>query len=144
MAQNTTKTPRKRPGPGKPFVKGDARINRGGRPKSFAHVIREETKDGAELVATALAIMRGQLVIRDSKVVDKHLVPVSTRSDHKCRLEAVRLLAEQGWGKPPQRIEVSTDLEGLSDAELLEQLGQALTSTPELRPVVEKLLGRKK
>lgn len=49
--------------PGRPFAKGDPRINAGGRPKGFAGVaklIMAETRSGAEMVEFALKVFRNK------------------------------------------------------------------------------------
>lgn len=56
--------------------------NPGGRPKGLRSMIREQTGDGAELVAFALAVLRGK-----------------RRAMMKQRLEALYWLADRGFGK---------------------------------------------
>src|SRR5262245_51818379 len=55
-----------------------------GRRKSFVHLVREQTQDGAELVAIALEIVRAR------------------RKPVKYRLQALEWLADRGWGKVTQ------------------------------------------
>jgi hypothetical protein len=64
--------------------------NPGGRPKSFAAYVREQTADGRELVDFVLAVLRGR-----------------KRAPMKVRLEAATWLADRGWGTPRQVHEVS-------------------------------------
>jgi hypothetical protein len=69
MAPNTQPKQRKRPGPGKPFVKGDPRINLSGRPKkqesitSWLRAWLEMTPKAAAKLATAYS---KQLMAADS------------------------------------------------------------------------------
>jgi hypothetical protein len=55
--------------------------NAGGRPKGLAQLVRQETKDGAELVAFMLRILRGR------------------KQPLRYRLEAAAWLADRGFGK---------------------------------------------
>ncbi len=77
-------------GPGHPPVgrrfKPGQSGNPGGKPKGFGALIRQESKDGAELVRTALAILR------------------NTKAANRDRLKAAEFLADRGWGKPPTSI----------------------------------------
>jgi hypothetical protein len=75
---------------GRPFVKGQSG-NPGGRPRSFAAVIRAHTRDGEELVRFMLKVFRGELA--DAKVKD--------------RVDAATWLADRGFGKPTQGLEVT-------------------------------------
>ena len=65
--------------------------NQGGRPKGLAAYIREQTGDGVEIVSLMLRVLRGQV---------RGLKP------HH-RLEAATWLADRGWGKPTQTMEVA-------------------------------------
>lgn len=64
---------------GRPFSKGVSG-NPGGRAKSFGNFIREQTNDGKELVELALRLLR------------------KSRKD-QTRMEALKWLADRGWGK---------------------------------------------
>jgi hypothetical protein len=74
---------------GRPFPKGVSG-NPGGRPKGLVHRIREETGDGAELVAYMLGVFRDE------------------REPTRTRIEAATWLADRGYGKPtqPQALEL--------------------------------------
>jgi hypothetical protein len=63
--------------------------NPGGRPKGLAQLVRQETKDGAELVAFMLRILRGR------------------KQPLRYRLEAAAWLADRGFGKALQQMELS-------------------------------------
>ena len=131
MAQNSAKTAKRRRGPGKQFTKGDPRINRGGRPKGLAALIREKTDDGEEMVKIALGILRGTSKIdRVSMFTGK---PYKEGPAFKDRLEALKWLGDRGFGKALQAIEltgkdgrpiqteqVRPDLSRLSDAQINE------------------------
>ena len=75
--------------PGRPFLPGNT-ANPGGRPKGFGALIRAETRDGAELVAFALEVLRGQ-----------------RRAPMRLRLQALAWLADRGWGSVTQSHEIS-------------------------------------
>ena len=77
------------PGRGNPsWVKGVSG-NPGGRPRGLAELVRQETKDGAELVAFHLRILRGR------------------KQPLRYRLEAAAWLADRGFGKALQQMELS-------------------------------------
>lgn len=62
------------------FAPGNS-ANPGGRPKGLAHLVRDHTRDGAELVEFMLRILR------------------SKRQPVRVRMEAVAWLADRGFGK---------------------------------------------
>jgi hypothetical protein len=65
------------------------RVNPGGRPKSLSSLVREQTKDGAELVRFMLGVLRGR------------------KTPLRYRLEAAAWLADRGFGKALQQMELS-------------------------------------
>jgi hypothetical protein len=88
LAQNTAETARR--GPGRPFPKGHSG-NPGGRPKGIVSAIRAQTCEGEELVAFVVRVFRGEVDgvrLRD-------------------RLEAATWLADRGFGKPTQGVELA-------------------------------------
>lgn len=82
MAANS----KKQRGPGRPFVPGQSG-NPSGRPKGFGALVREGTKNGQELVDKAVKILR------------------SKKSTARDVLEAIKWLADRGWGKALQPTE---------------------------------------
>lgn len=99
MPENRDRTGRFRPG---------VSPNPGGRPRGFARMIREHTGDGKELVDFALEVMRSS----------KHPVHV--------RLDAMKWLADRGFGRAAQPIEITYPDEDEMQAEverLAEQWG---------------------
>lgn len=76
--------------PAKPWLfKPGNSANPGGRPKGLAELVRRETKDGAELVRFMLRVLRGQ------------------KQPLRYRLEAAAWLADRGFGKALQQMELS-------------------------------------
>jgi hypothetical protein len=89
-AQNSTEISTRRL-PGRPFEKGRSG-NPGGRPKGLARQVRELLGDDGEVIARFWAA-----IMADEKA---HV---------RDRLVASRLLAERGWGKPPQFAPIEDD-----------------------------------
>ena len=75
----------KQRGPGRPFEKGNC-ANPGGRPKGLAAFVREQTRDGRELVELMTRFARDEAT--------------ATRD----RLVAIAWLADRGFGKVAQPI----------------------------------------
>lgn len=73
---------------GRPFLPGNS-ANPGGRPKGLASLVREQTKDGQELVRFMLGVLRGR------------------KTPLRQRMEAAAWLADRGFGKALQQMEVS-------------------------------------
>ena len=105
--------------PGKPFVKGDSRINRKGRPKK-GESIAEKFRDA---LAERLNGDYSKLDSMIDKVVEKAL---------KGDQQAIEFVIARGWGKMIDRIELTPkpqhDLSKLSDEELehLEEIQRKL------------------
>ena len=68
---------------GKPFAKGDQRINRGGRPKGY-NAFRKS--------------FRG---IKDHEVIQARLREIMAGGEAKDAISAAKLWLEYGWGKSP-------------------------------------------
>jgi hypothetical protein len=77
------------PRPGNPAWLPGVSGNPGGRPKGLAALVRQETQDGAELVAFMLRVLR------------------SKRTPLRQKMEAVAWLADRGFGKALQQMELS-------------------------------------
>ena len=63
--------------------------NPGGRPKSLSSLVREQTKDGQELVRFMLGVLRGR------------------KQPVRLRMEAAAWLADRGFGKALQQMELT-------------------------------------
>jgi len=92
----------------KPFAKGQAG-NPGGRPvkapKSLAAFVRSSSKDGKELVIIMLSIAKGKLKV---PVFDASGIRVDKLPSHSDRMEAVRWLADRGFGKVADVVDIAT------------------------------------
>ena len=84
----------------RPFGRDNPNGNPGGRPvkapKSLAAFVRNSSKDGKELVVIMLQIARGKLKV---PVYDSAGVRVDKLPSHSDRMEAVRWLADRGFGR---------------------------------------------
>lgn len=72
-----------------------------GRVKGFGKLIRRETAGGKEMVLLALEIMRGTLSVKT--------YGIDTNPSIKERFEALKWLADRGWGKALEQFEVTTN-----------------------------------
>jgi hypothetical protein len=112
--------PTKRKAPRSAFVKGDPRINRTGRPKGFGQYIRSVTgESGEKLFKIAWMIARGA-ARADDYVTTKtgKAVPVRKGPSIRERLDAVKFLAEHGFGKPQASIHMTGTVEHVQRMDL--------------------------
>lgn len=72
--------------------------NPGGRPRGFSRYIRQQTKDGTELVDLMVKVLRGEPVNGQRR-----------KPTLRDRMDAATWLADRGFGKPSQPLEVETD-----------------------------------
>jgi len=80
------------------FVKGDRRINRAGRPRSFD-----------QLRSLALQIAAERVIAPDGSVLTR--AEQLLRSWAKSRVPALQLaFATYAWGKPPEKVEMTNEL----------------------------------
>ena len=112
------------------WVKGGPSPNPGGRPPN-GHTLTERiraTVDPEELVAIAVSIARGCPMAftadgRPASPDNPSAIPVDI-PDSKSRIAALNWLADRGYSRPPQHVEVKTeviakvDFSKLSDKEL--------------------------
>jgi hypothetical protein len=84
--------------------------NPAGRPggtKGFAALIREQSGDGEELVRIAFQTLRGELQRREWMGASEGPVQVVTTPSVKESLDALKWLADRGWGKAVETVELS-------------------------------------
>lgn len=111
--------------------------NPGGRTRGLAKYIRDQTKDGFELVDRMLQLSRGEILVKKWVSSDGVPVEVDCEPDHKERFVATKFLIERGCGR---EIEPAADdavpdvsLGKVSTAELLrifELVRRAPADTP--------------
>lgn len=100
--------------PPKPYVRAKggrfAPGTRGGpgRGKSFAEMIRHISDDGAELVAFAFAILRGEVT---STVFGRDGQPMEVATSPALRVEVMKWLKDHGLGKAIDQVEISAKVE---------------------------------
>jgi len=80
----------------RPIKKGEVR-NPGGRPKGLERIIREQTKDGSEIVRVFLSVFNGEVQ------------PDGDLPSAKDRMQAAEWLTERGYGKVKDQVELSGD-----------------------------------
>lgn len=98
MSEQTNNPPKKRV-TGRPFVKGDARINRKGRPKTFDALRREAIKLAGEIVVAQQA---GGEEVELSRI-HKILLDWAQSNDP----QAQKLFVEYAFGKVPNKEEIT-------------------------------------
>jgi hypothetical protein len=87
-AENSTETAPFAVVPGRPFLPGQSG-NPGGRPKLLSTLVKEQTQDGAELVEFMVRVLRNK------------------RQSMRLRMEAAAWLADRGFGKALQQMELT-------------------------------------
>ena len=88
-------------GSGKPFVKGDPRINRRGRPKNF-----DAFRELAQAISHEVALKQGEpLVINGHTVTVAEAILRQWAQSKDPRLQMAFI--EMAYGKPPQRTEIT-------------------------------------
>ena len=88
-------------GSGKPFVKGDPRINRRGRPKNF-----DAFRELAQAISHEVALKQGEpLVINGHTVTVAEAILRQWATSKDPRLQMAFI--EMAYGKPPQRTEIT-------------------------------------
>jgi hypothetical protein len=96
-----------------------------GMRQSLAHYIRDNTRQGEELVDLVLEVMRGEFKGKKNSKV---------QANPTLRMAAVDWLADRGWGRPQQHIEIDVG-ENATRAALqeytIEQLARLVDSLPE-------------
>lgn len=106
------------PGAGTPYKAGQSG-NPSGRPKGLARKVREVLgdDDGETIARFLAAVMSGEVVTVTVDEKTGEQKQVRTRANVKERVEAAKLLAERGWGKPAQFVPIEEDDPlGLSEA----------------------------
>lgn len=128
------------------ILPGQPSINPHGRPLGFVEYIRHMTGDGQELVDHALLCLRGSVLVEwmdEDGITRSRTMP----ADPKYQAEARAWLAERGYGKAIQTIEMATadDGDGVDyskltvdeSRELLRLMAKASTGSTGLAPALE-------
>lgn len=106
--ENSSDTSKSRFTPQGKFAKGIAQ-NPGGRPKGLARLVREQTKDGEEMVNIMLEIMRGTHTIEHEAVnKDGEVVTFVSKPSHKDIRESIEWLSDRGWGRPVETVDLTS------------------------------------
>lgn len=95
---------------GEKFKPGN-RANPGGRPRGLARKVREilGEDDGETIARFWAAVMSGEIVTISTDPETGARVEERTKVGVKDRIEVSKLLAERGWGKPPQFAPIEED-----------------------------------
>jgi hypothetical protein len=111
-AQTGTETAITRRVVGKPFAKGSSG-NPGGRGKGIARYIREQTKNGEELIDLLLECARGELVTKRAKTLEDG-TSFMTEYYPSCRdrLDALKFLVERGLGSELESVSPENEAAG--------------------------------
>ncbi len=122
---------KKKKAPGKPFVKGDPRINRNGRPQEFDTWRKLNKEILAELAVDALGnpikiktiqIKNGEPV-RDKKgklAIEEHFA-TNAEMIVRAKIHDKRFMSDitlAAYGKPPDDININVDLSSLTNSQL--------------------------
>ena len=98
-------------------------MSNGGRPKGLATLVREQTRDGKEIVELMLGIMRGTHTILGYTAEG---VPFQREPSHRDRIESAEWLADRGFGKA---LITSTDVPlGMTEAEREKAVARVLAA----------------
>jgi hypothetical protein len=91
----------------------------------LARLARNRTGDGLELIEFALSVLRGEAIGRTGKGESEVETP-SIRD----RIEAMKWLADRGWGKAVETVEIHDETEAQPTAADVEAL-EAAAGGPE-------------
>lgn len=101
-----------------PWVKGQSGNPAGSkRPSSLARLARSHTVDGLTLVEFAVRVMKGEekekalKFTKDPQTGDKITVEVELPPSLEDRMEAMKWLADRGWGKAVETVVLDDERE---------------------------------
>lgn len=92
------------------WTKGQPSANPGGRPKGFSRLIREKCgQDGEKLIEFALSVLNGELTITQEKMQagSGEVLALQIPPTIAERLEALKWLADHGYGKAVASLQLS-------------------------------------
>jgi len=112
--------------------------------RSFAAHIRQETGFGREIAAFYLAIMRGEPIKMPEKLIRrgrngrKLIATAYIRPTLDQRIDAAAWLADRGWGKAKETIELTGEASPAQRLELLRRLSEP--ERDQLRALLQRAL----
>lgn len=110
--------------------------NPGGRPKGLASLVREQTKNGQELVSLMLSIIRGELKVTKTYIDDEgDERSYQSEASHNDRIKAAEWLADRGFGKA---VEVKLDVDAKSDNDLAKEIARQILGLEKEPKLIEQ------
>lgn len=123
---------------GKPFTKGDPRINRNGRPKKVVLSLNKEGYKLSEITDTiqvlcSLTMDELKKVWDDPKTTafEKTLIAAIRKGIEKGQLESVERLLNRAFGKPKESVDITTDGQKINENKVQVEILTTIKKTDE-------------